>query len=111
MATAITAPGRLRTDDIFFPGMALLILGIVVTGFGKSYFLAGMMREKLPNALEVQLDETHRPRPGTHGGPDRPSRAGRTPVQLFGDYLSEQNVGDERVQRMFAELLEEMTEA
>ena len=51
MATAITAPGRLRTDDIFFPGMALLILGIVVTGFGKSYFLAGMMRAKLPNAL------------------------------------------------------------
>jgi len=51
MATAITASGRLRTDDIFFPGMALLILGIVVTGFGKSYFLAGMMRAKLPNAL------------------------------------------------------------
>jgi hypothetical protein len=51
MATAITAPGKLRTDDVFFPAMALLILGIVVTGFGKSYFLAGMVRAKLPNAL------------------------------------------------------------
>jgi hypothetical protein len=51
MATTVTAPGRLRTDDIFFPAMALLILGIVVTGFGKSYFLAGMLSAKLPNAL------------------------------------------------------------
>jgi hypothetical protein len=41
----------LRADDIFFPAMALLILGIVVTGFGRSYFLAGMVRAKLPNAL------------------------------------------------------------
>ena len=41
----------------------------------------------------------------------RPSRAGRTPVQLFGDYLAEQNVADERVERMFAGLLEEMTDA
>ncbi len=72
--------------------------------------LGDLVREKLPNVLEVQLDEVHRPRPGTHGGPDRPSRAGRTPVQLFGDYLGEQNVGDERVERMFAELLEEMTD-
>jgi hypothetical protein len=59
----------------------------------------------------VQLDDVHRPRPGSHGGPDRPSRAERSPVQLFGDYLKEQNVADERVERMFAELLEEMTEA
>ena len=72
--------------------------------------LGDLVREKLPNALEVQLDEAHRPRPGTHGG-DRPSRAGRTPLQLFGDYLEEQKVTDERVERMFAELLEEMTES
>jgi hypothetical protein len=31
--------------------MAVLILVIVVTGFGQSYFLAGMIRAKLPNAL------------------------------------------------------------
>jgi FtsH-binding integral membrane protein len=42
---------KLRPDDIFFPAMALLILGIVVTGFGRSYFLAGMMLAKLPNRL------------------------------------------------------------
>ena len=71
--------------------------------------LGDLVREKLPNALEVQLDETHRPRPGSHGG-DGPSRAGRTPVQLFGDYLREQNVADPRVERMFAELLEELSD-
>ncbi len=72
--------------------------------------LGDFVREKLPNALEVQLDEEHRPRPGVHGRSDQPSRAGRTPLQLFGDYLLEQNVADERVERMFADLLEEMTE-
>ena len=74
--------------------------------------LGDLVREKLPNALEVQLDEAHRPRPGQHGGSDgdKPGRAGRTPLELFGDYLGEQGVGDERVERMFAELLEEMTD-
>ncbi len=73
--------------------------------------LGDLVREKLPNALEVQLDDAHRPRPGVHGGSGaRPSRAGRSPVQLFGDYLAEQNVSDQRVERMFAGLLEEMTD-
>jgi DNA repair protein SbcD/Mre11 len=72
--------------------------------------LGDLVREKLPNALEVQLDEAHRPKPGAHGS-DRPSRAGRTPLQLFGDYLKEQDVADERVERMFAELLDELTDA
>ena len=52
MSTTVAAPTRtLRPDDIFFPAMAVLILVIVVTGFGQSYFLAGMIRAKLPNAL------------------------------------------------------------
>ena len=33
-----------------------------------------------------------------------------TPLQLFGDYLSEQGVADERVERMFAELLDDLTD-
>jgi DNA repair protein SbcD/Mre11 len=71
--------------------------------------LGDLVREKLPNTLEVQLDEAHRPRPGVHGG-EQPSRTGRTPLQLFGDYLAEQNVADPRVERMFADLLEEITD-
>ncbi len=51
MATLVMPRQKVRTDDIFFPGMALLILVIVVTGFAQSYFFAGMVRAKLPNAL------------------------------------------------------------
>ncbi len=72
--------------------------------------LGDLVREKLPNALEVMLDDAHRPRPGTRGG-DKPSRAGRSPLQLFGDYLGEQNIDDPRLSAMFAELLEEITGA
>ena len=68
--------------------------------------LGDLVREKLPNALEVQLDDAHRQRPGSHGQ-DKPTRTGRTPLQLFGDYLAEEDVADERVQQMFAELLEQ----
>ena len=70
--------------------------------------LGDLVRDKLPNALEVQLDDEHRPRPGTGGGA-KPSRAGRTPQQLFGDYLAEQNVDDPRILGMFAELLDAIT--
>jgi len=51
MATMAARVTRVRSDDIFFPAMALLILGIVFTGFSRTYFLAGMMRAKLPNTL------------------------------------------------------------
>jgi exonuclease SbcD len=72
--------------------------------------LGDLVRDKLPNTLEVQLDDAHRPRPGSHGG-ERPSRAGRTPLQLFDDYLQEQDIDDPRVRAMFAELLDEITGA
>jgi len=70
--------------------------------------LGDLVRDKLPNALEVQLDDEHRPRPGTAGG-GRPSRAGRSPQQLFGDYLAEQNIDDPRISAMFGELLDTIT--
>ena len=70
--------------------------------------LGDLVREKLPNTLEVMLDDAHRPRPGTRDG-DRPSRVGRSPQQLFSDYLSEQNIDDPRIPAMFAELLDELT--
>ncbi len=50
MTDMVRKPG-MRADDIFFPAMACLILTIVVTGFGRSYFFAGMMFARLPNAL------------------------------------------------------------
>jgi exonuclease SbcD len=72
--------------------------------------LGDLVREKLPNALEVMLDDAHRPRPGARGG-DGPSRIGRSPQQLFSDYLSEQNIDDPRIPAMFAELLDEVSGA
>jgi len=51
MATMVARAPRVRPDDVFFPAMVLLILGIVFTGFSRTYFLAGMMRAKLPNTL------------------------------------------------------------
>jgi exonuclease SbcD len=75
--------------------------------------LGDLVREKLPNAIEVSLDDAHRPRPGSRGGTGRtgdgPSRTGRSPLELFGDYLREQNIDDPRVQAMFGELLDETT--
>jgi FtsH-binding integral membrane protein len=42
---------RRRFDNLFFIGMALLILGTVFLGFAKTYFLAGVFRAPLPNLL------------------------------------------------------------
>jgi DNA repair protein SbcD/Mre11 len=67
--------------------------------------LGDLVRDKLPNVLEVQLDEQYRPQPGA--APARgASRASRTPLELFGDYLVEQNIDDPRISKMFAELLD-----
>ena len=72
--------------------------------------LGDLVREQLPGTLEVLLDDAHRPRPGASGG-DRPSRAGRSPLDLFSDYLAEQSVADPRISAMFADLLDEVTGA
>ncbi len=73
--------------------------------------LGDLVRDKLPNALEVQLDDQHRPQPGAEAARAgaRASRAGRTPLDLFGDYLGEQNIDDPRISKMFAELLDTVT--
>ena len=51
MASTTGAYGRRRLDNIFFPAMALLALAIVINGFGRSYFFAGMVRAPLPSPL------------------------------------------------------------
>ena len=70
--------------------------------------LGDLVRERLPNTLEVMLDDAHRPRPGSRSG-DRASRVGRSPQQLFADFLTEENVEDPRLNAMFAELLDDVT--
>ena len=43
----LEAGGRRSWDRLFFPGMALLILGTVFLGFAKTYFLAGVFHAPL----------------------------------------------------------------
>jgi len=43
-------PGR-RYDDVFFSGMALLILVTVFVGFAHTYYLAGLFRAPLPSLI------------------------------------------------------------
>jgi hypothetical protein len=42
---------KARTDDVFFSAMAMLILGTVLLGFGRSYYFAGVFRAPLPTPL------------------------------------------------------------
>src|SRR5579862_1581195 len=52
MVTAIPRPRlKLRSDDLFFSAMALVSLAVVLIGFARTYFLAGMFRAPLPNPL------------------------------------------------------------
>ncbi|HEY0452609.1 exonuclease SbcCD subunit D [Actinophytocola sp.] len=69
--------------------------------------LADMVREKLPNTLDVQIDEKFRAQADA-GGAVR-TRIGRSPTDLFADFLAEKEVEDPRLGAMFAELLEEST--
>jgi hypothetical protein len=42
---------RGRFDNVFFPGMSLVILAVVFTGFARTYYLAGVFHAPVPNLL------------------------------------------------------------
>ncbi len=112
----ITGSRRLRTlrgtlDQVISEGEQAgdAYVRVVLAEPGRAG-LGDLVREKLPNTLEVMLDDAHRPRPGARDG-GRPSRVGRSPVELFSDYLSEKDISDPRVSALFAELLDEVTGA
>ena len=67
--------------------------------------LADEVRELLPNAVEVRV-------PLAEGvSPELPSRRGRAPQELFHDYLEHLNAGNEQVETLFSELLEDVDAA
>jgi DNA repair protein SbcD/Mre11 len=77
-------------------------LRIVVRGQARAG-LADDVRELFPDAVEVAIETPER-------GADldeRPQRLGRSPHELFAEYLTEQRADDERVRSLFAELLDE----
>jgi exonuclease SbcD len=63
------------------------------------------VQELLPRALEIRIDPELVPAPG---GVRAAQRAGRSPRQLFGDYLTSRGHDDDGVRELFDELFEEV---
>jgi exonuclease SbcD len=61
------------------------------------------LREWFPEAVDVQIDREDDERPEEK----RADASGRSPAELFADYLHERGIADERVAALFDELLEE----
>jgi exonuclease SbcD len=68
--------------------------------------LADEVREMFPNAVQVKAR-------AVDAGPEREraARLGRSPDELFGEYLAEQDVDDPRLVTLFRELHDELSEA
>jgi exonuclease SbcD len=64
------------------------------------------VQELLPRALEVRIDPELLPNPGTAR---TVRRAGRSPRELFADYLDSRGHADDGVRELFDELYEEAT--
>jgi hypothetical protein len=43
--------GDRRSDNLFFSGMAVIVLASVFVGFAHTYYLAGVFKAPLPNLL------------------------------------------------------------
>ncbi len=71
--------------------------------------LREQVQELLPRALEVRVDPDLLPAAG--GAGQRRTRTGRSPGELFADYLAARGHSDEQVQALFDELLGEAVEA
>lgn len=94
----VVEEGLRCTDEPFFR---------VILAQQASAGLADRVRAALPDVLEVQIDEEFRPR--ATGQVRTRSRLGRSPTELFTDFLAESQVDDQRVGNLFAELLDEVT--
>jgi exonuclease SbcD len=68
--------------------------------------LADEVREVLPNAVQVSARPVE-----AADGRERVTRLGRSPDELFAEYLAEQDVEDERLVTLFRELHDELSEA
>jgi len=64
------------------------------------------VQELLPRALEVRIDPELAPTGDTRPAPAR--RSGRSPRELFADYLDSRGHGDDGVRELFDELLAEV---
>jgi exonuclease SbcD len=63
------------------------------------------VQELLPNALEVRIDPDMVPDKKAQTA----QRAGRSPRQLFGDYLDSRGITEDGVRELFDELYDEVS--
>ena len=78
----------------------------VVVREPRSAGLADRVREMLgERVVDVRVEDAFRPATG------RPSRAGKSPVELFDDFLAERNISDDRIRSGFKRLLDAQLEA
>jgi exonuclease SbcD len=66
------------------------------------------VQELLPNALEVRIDPEMMP---NRAGERMAQRAGRSPRELFGDYLDSRGNAEDGVRELFDELYDEVSSA
>lgn len=69
--------------------------------------LADDVRQLFPRAVDVVIERPDGPA-GVDGSAHRAERHGRSPAELFADYLQEQGVDDPALRNLFAELLDEV---
>jgi len=51
MASGVIRQSNRRFENLFFSGMAVLILATVFVGFARTYYLAGVFKAPLPNLI------------------------------------------------------------
>jgi len=76
-------------------------LRVVVRGQQRAG-LAEQVREWFREAVDVGVEASD----SIQGAPDGLRRLGRSPVELFGEYLTDRDSADERVLALFSELLD-----
>lgn len=70
--------------------------------------LADELRARFPRAVDVRIEPVEQPGEdgNGHAGTAIPRRLGRSPQELFGEFLAHQSIDDPRIGALFAELIE-----
>lgn len=67
--------------------------------------LVDELRGRFPNAVDIRI-EAEDPRRATGGSPAAVRRLGRSPVELFGEYLASEAISDTRLTALFDRLVD-----
>jgi len=102
-----TVRGSLEQLEAMADALADAWLRVVVAETPRAG-LADAVREILPGALDVDIDERFRPTSARRRSPDNAGRV-RSARELFRDYLTETGRNDERVGALFDRLHDEVT--